>query len=191
MSRRGNLIVISGPSGVGKTTICNEIIICRSKDIRYSISATSRPKRKNEKNGREYYFLSRKKFKEWIDKGFFIEYAIVHDNYYGTPKKFLEENLKNGYHVLLNVDVQGARELMKKCPEGVFIFITPPDMAELVKRLQKRNTDDEEEIKKRLLTAQKELEYKGDYKYIIENRNLEKTVKEILTIVDKEVSADS
>lgn len=185
MNRRGKIIVLSGPSGVGKTTICREILAKR-KDIRYSISATSRPKRRNEKDGREYFFLSKKEFKEWIDKGLLIEYAAVHGNLYGTPEKYLADNLKKGVNILMDVDVQGAKNLMRLYPDSIFIFIIPPDLFELEKRLVKRNTDDKTEINNRLVTAKSEMKYRDDYKYLIENRNLENTVEKIIRIIEKE-----
>lgn len=187
MKSRGKLIVLSGPSGVGKTTLCKKIIERRS-DIRYSISATSRPMRRDEKNGREYFFLSEREFKEWIERGFFIECAVVHNYLYGTPKKYLEDNLGNGYHVIMDVDVQGAKKLMKLYPDGIFVFVIPPDVVELEKRLQKRNTDKNEEIQSRLATALEELKYKNDYKHVIENRDLEDTVSKILSIIENETN---
>ena len=185
MNKRGKLIVISGPSGVGKTTICNHILKNRA-DVHYSISATSRGKRKGEKEGREYIFLSKREFEEWIKRELFVEYAIVHGHSYGTPKKSLEENLEKGYHALLNIDVQGAKKLMQKYPDGIFIFIKPPNLLELARRLVKRNTDDKKDISNRLAVARQELKYKNDYEYVIENRDLEITVKEILSIIEKE-----
>ncbi len=185
MNKKAKLIVISGPSGVGKTTICNEIVAKR-KDIVYSISATSRAKRRGEVNGREYFFLTEKEFKCWIAEGKFAEYAIVHGNFYGTPKTFLEENLKKGFHVLMDIDVQGAKKLMPLYPDGIYIFVLPPDFNELKKRLIKRNTDNAKEIENRLKTAREELKYMKDYKYVVKNIKLEETVSEILKIIDKE-----
>ncbi len=186
MSNRGRLIVLSGPSGVGKTTICKAILESRS-DICYSISATSRPKRKGEENGREYVFLTEKEFKEWMDRGLFIEYEKVHGNLYGTPKQLLEDNLNKGYHVLMDVDVKGAKKLMMLYPDGIYFFIVPPDFAELEKRLLKRNTEKNEVIKNRLAQAAEEAKYMSDYKYVIENRKLEKTIAEILSVIEKEI----
>ncbi|MEO0160693.1 MAG: guanylate kinase [candidate division WOR-3 bacterium] len=190
LNKKAKLIVISGPSGVGKTTICNAII-ARRKDIVYSISATSRPKRKGEVDGREYYFLTEDEFKRWIADGKFVEYARVHGNYYGTPRAFLEENLKKGFHVLMDIDVQGAKKLMPIYPDGIYIFVLPPDFDELKKRLVKRNTDDEKEIANRLKNAHEELKYLPDYKYVVKNTNLEDAITEILRIIDKETNEQS
>lgn len=185
-AKRGNLIVLSGPSGVGKTSICQRILDARP-DIRYSISATSRPMREGEKNNREYIFITESEFNDWIEKGLFIEYARVHGNLYGTLKKNLEDNLSDGYHVLMDIDVQGARALMDSYPKGLYFFIVPPNFAELEQRLKKRNTDKNEVIKNRLAKAFEELKYKEDYKYIIENRDLDDTVSEILEIIKIEL----
>jgi guanylate kinase len=186
MTERGKLIVLSGPSGVGKTSICREILNVRP-DIQYSISATSRPMREGEENNREYIFISESEFKEWIKNDLFIEYARVHGNLYGTLKKNLEDTLSNGYHVLMDIDVQGARVLMNSYPTGLYFFIVPPDFTELEQRLIKRNTEKNEVIKNRLAKAFEELKYKEDYKYIIENRDLDDTVSEILSIIDIEL----
>jgi guanylate kinase len=183
---KGILIVLSGPSGVGKTTICNTILAKRS-DIRYSVSATSRKKREGEQEHREYIFLTEREFMEWIDRGMFVEYARVHGNYYGTPKNALDEHLENGFHVLMDVDVQGAKKLMGLYPDGLYFFIVPPDFKELEKRLLKRNTEKNEVLKNRLARAAEEIQYKNDYKYIIENRDLDETVCEILSIIEKEL----
>ena len=183
---KGRVIVVLGPSGVGKTSICKEILK-RRPDMRFSISATSRPKRRDEKNHHEYIFLSKKEFKEWIKKSRFIEYAEVHGNLYGTPKKSLEENFGKGYHVLLDVDVQGAMNLMKLYPDGIYFFIVPPGMDELEKRLIKRNTDEKVTIMKRLAHASKEFKHLGKFKHVIENRRFEDAVKEILSIIEKEI----
>jgi guanylate kinase len=185
---RGRVIVLSGPSGVGKTTICERLVSARS-DLRYSISATSRPKRKVEKHGREYIFLTKTEFRRWIEEGLFVEYATVYGNYYGTPKKPLEGILAKGLHVLMDVDVQGAKSLMNVYPDGIYFFIIPPDIAELERRLMKRNTDGADVIRNRLGRALEELEYKKDYKYVIENNHLGTTVAEILRIIEKEMGS--
>jgi guanylate kinase len=183
----GRLIVLSGPSGVGKTTLCSCIVRMRG-DIKYSISATSRPRRQGEKNGREYFFLSKPEFAEWIKQDRFIEYAEVHGHLYGTPKRFLEQTIEHGLHVIMDVDVFGARTLMQRYPypSGLYFFIIPPDIAELERRLLQRNTDANSEIKYRLAKAREELQYKDDYQFIIENKDLEKTLEQVLATIDHE-----
>jgi len=183
---RGRIIVLSGPSGVGKTTICDRILAARS-DVRYSVSATSRPRRTVEKDGREYVFLSANEFKQWIAEDRFVEYAEVYGNFYGTPRKPLEDGLNGGHNILMDVDVQGARRLMDLYPDGIFFYIIPPDIAELELRLKKRDTDRDEVIKNRVAKAMQELEYKRDYRYVIENKDLKLTVSRILEIIEGEL----
>jgi guanylate kinase len=151
------------------------------------VSATSRPKRQVEENGREYIFLSAEEFEQWIERGRFVEYAEVYGNLYGTPRKSLEKILRSGYNVLMDVDVQGARELMRLYSDGIFFYIIPPDIAELERRLKKRDTDKDEVIKSRLAKAIEELQYKDDYKFVIENKNLDQTVAEILGVIENEL----
>lgn len=183
---RGKVIVLSGPSGVGKTTICDRILAERP-DVRYSVSATSRPKRTVETEGREYIFLSTEEFEQWIAQGRFVEYAEVYGNLYGTPKKSLEDGLNAGLNILMDVDVHGARRIMNLYPNGIYFYIIPPDIAELERRLKKRDTDEDEVIKNRIAKAMHELEYRKDYRYVIENKNLQTTVHRILKIIEDEL----
>ena len=183
---RGRIIVLSGPSGVGKTTICDRILTQRP-DVRYSVSATSRPKRTIEKDGREYVFLSIHEFKQWIAQNRFVEYAEVYGNMYGTPRKSLEDGLNAGHNILMDVDVHGARKLMDLYPDGIYFYIIPPDIAELERRLKKRDTDEDDVIKNRIAKAMHELEYRKDYKHVIENENLQTTVSRILRIIEDEL----
>jgi guanylate kinase len=183
---KGRLVVLSGPSGVGKTTICQHILRARA-DIKYSVSATSRPKRRGEENGREYIFLSKEEFQQWVNEGKFVEYAEVHENLYGTPKKHINDIISQGYSALMDVDVHGARRLMQLYPEGIYFFIVAPDIAELERRLLKRNTDKTEVIQSRLKKALEEMKYKNDYEYVIENRDLDETIDRILSIIGKEL----
>ncbi len=181
----GKLIVLSGPSGVGKTTLCKRILESNPR-IRYSVSATSRPKRKGERNGREYIFLTERNFNKWITQNKFIEHARVHGNLYGTPRKFLVDSLSRGHNVLMDVDVQGGKSLMKEFPSAIMIFILPPNYTELRKRLINRRTDRLHIIKSRLKRARQELRHKKDYDYAVVNRDLNRTVRRIMKIIDAE-----
>lgn len=185
--RPGTIIVVSGPSGVGKTSICRRIIGQRP-DIWYSISATSRPRRPGERHGREYYFLSRRQFLNRIKRGAFAEWAVVHGHYYGTPLIDLRQRLQSGQHVLLDVDIQGGRHLKKIYPHGVFIFIRPPSYRELKRRLVQRNTEDEKTMRTRLARAWKEIRGRREYGHTVINDNLARTVKRILRIIERETA---
>lgn len=183
--RRGRIIVISGPSGVGKTTICDRILE-RRRDIGYSVSATSRPRRKGERSGREYYFLPETLFKDWIKKGRFIEWAIVHGYRYGTPRQYLDRQLVSGRHVLLDVDVQGGKSLKRLYKNGVFIFIKPPSFRELRKRLLNRRTENQDDLKTRLAAVWREIKCRKDYGHTVINDDRDRTVDRILSIIEKE-----
>jgi guanylate kinase len=172
---------------VGKTTICERLLASRA-DLRYSVSATSRPRRSVEKNGREYIFMEPEEFRKKVGEGYFVEYAEVYGNYYGTPRAALEQGLSSGYNILMDVDVQGAKELMDLYPDGIFIFIMPPDIAELERRLKRRDTDHDAVIQKRLANARRELAYKDDYHYLIENREIEATIARVTEIIENELS---
>ncbi len=176
---RGFLFVVSGPSGVGKTVLCNEIVKRYAPHVVYSISATSRAPRGGETNGQEYYFYSAAEFKKAIERDEFAEWAFVHGNYYGTPRRFLEENLEAGRHVILNIDVQGALKIRENYPDAVMVFIAPPTFAELESRIRKRNMDSEDSIKHRLENACQEMGYKDQYRYSIVNDNLPEAITEL------------
>ncbi|OGS33190.1 MAG: guanylate kinase [Elusimicrobia bacterium RIFOXYC2_FULL_34_12] len=182
-------IVISAPSGAGKTTIVN-LILKRIKGLKYSISTTTRPPSKNEKNGRDYYFLSKKEFLNKRKARKFIETAIVHGYYYGTLKEKLDNNLKKGKDVVLNIDVKGALNVKKIYPESLLIFVIPPSMKVLEDRLRKRHRDSEQEIKKRLKNAKMEMEYRKYYDYIVVNDSLEKAFNEIKNIIKERMTND-
>ncbi|HOL48198.1 MAG TPA: guanylate kinase [bacterium] len=179
---KGKLIVISAPSGAGKSTICDELLK-RVDNIIFSISVTTRPCRTNEIDGVDYFFISEKEFKEMIEKNELLEWAKVHNNYYGTPKDFVIKNLEAGKDVLLDIDVQGAEQVRQKTNDAIFIFIMAPSLEELERRLRNRKTDSEESIQRRLANAKKELEYKDKYDYIIINDIVEKAVNEIIEII--------
>ncbi|MDU2709307.1 guanylate kinase [Finegoldia magna] len=183
--RDGFLLVVSGPSGVGKGTVC-EKLISQKNDIVYSVSATTRKKRPYEIDGENYYFLSLDEFKKKIEQGDFIEYANVHNNYYGTPKSFVFDQINKGEIVILEIDVQGALKVKENYPEAVFVFILPPDLIELRRRIEGRNTEDEETINIRMQNAKKELSFIDEYDYAVINEDVDETVRNIETIIDAE-----
>lgn len=183
--RDGFLLVLSGPSGVGKGTVC-EALLEKRKDIKYSISATTRKQRPQEKNGENYYFLSLDEFKNKIDDGEFIEYAKVHGNYYGTPKSYVVDKIAEGDIVILEIDVQGALQVKENYPGAVYIFLLPPDMKELRNRIEKRATEDEETINLRMNNAKNELSFIDKYDYAVINDEIDRTVKKIECIIEAE-----
>lgn len=185
MAKKGLLIVISGPSGAGKGTICKQLLAEESQ-LRYSISATTRPPRKGETNGKDYIFLDEEQFMKMRDRGEFLEWAEVYGNFYGTPKKNVEEQLNQGYDVILEIDIQGALQIKRKFPEGVFIFIVPPSLEELELRITRRGTDSQEVIARRLNSAAKELEYVCEYDYVVVNDEVDKAVQRVKAIITAE-----
>ena len=187
MSRkRGRLFVISGPSGTGKGTVCKELL----KDIRneFSVSMTTRAPREGEVHGREYYFVSRDEFLTNIEAGNFLEHATVFDNLYGTPKDMVISRLDRGYNVILDIDVQGGLQVKKAMPEAVLIFILPPSLAELRKRLVGRGTEDAVKVEKRLGQALNEIKLIGEYDYYIVNNDLGEAVDLARSIIAAETA---
>ena len=166
-----NLVIISSPSGGGKGTLIG-MLLKEVDNIWLSVSATSRAPREGEVDGVSYYFLSRDEFKKMIDEDGFLEWAEYSGNFYGTPKKHVEEHLTNGDVVLLEIEVQGARDVMEKCKGCHSVFIEPPSIKELERRLRGRGTESEDALKLRLKTAEEELKCKGDYEKTIVNANL-------------------
>jgi guanylate kinase len=185
MVRKATLVVLSSPSGGGKTTICRKILN-KHEDYLYSISATTRKKRKNEKEGKDYFFLSESQFKQIIKNRGFVEWAEVHGEYYGTFKKFVNKAKEKRKTALLVLDVQGGMAIKKKYPESVLIFLLPPSLEELKKRLRQRGTDSIVEIKKRLTIALKEIQFWSKYDYVVINKKLEETVKLVEEIIEAE-----
>ena len=183
--RRGLLFVISGPSGVGKGTL-REKVFDILPDLKYSVSVNTRPPRKDEIEGRDYYFVTVDEFKKRIEENIFVEWAIVHGDYKGTPIKFLVEELQKGRDVLLELDVQGAMQVKKKFPDGIFIFIAPPTWKDLEDRLRKRNTEGEKALEKRLKDARIEMEYKKNYNYLVVNDNIKTALKKLESIIISE-----
>lgn len=179
----GLLVVISGPSGAGKGTICQKLI-SRNKNVSLSISMTTRNAREGEKDGVNYYFVSKEEFEKRIEEGKFLEYAIVHnEKYYGTPKDKVEEMLKQGKDVILEIDIQGALKINNLVKEAVFIFIMPPNMKILKERLIKRNTETKEQIIERFTKAYTEINEVSKYNYVVINDEVEEAVKKIEAIL--------
>lgn len=184
--KKAKLYVITGPSGVGKGTVLNKFFEKNKGDIIYSVSATTRKPRQGEKEGVNYFFVSKEKFENEIKNNEFLEWAKYSDNYYGTKKDFVLNSLKNGVSVILEIETQGAKKVMKEYPECVSIFIMPPNMEELEKRLRGRKTESEDMILKRLNIVKSELEEAKNYKYIVINDKVEKTFSTLQEIYEKE-----
>lgn len=182
---KGFLLIISGPAGTGKGTVCQELLN-RNEDIIYSISATTRAPRAGEVDGVNYFFIDDKEFKNKIKEEKFLEYAHVHTNYYGTPKDFVVNQVEKGEVVLLEIDVQGALQIKKNYSEAVFIFLLPPTMEELKNRIIKRGTESEEDINRRYENAFKELDFVGKYDYFVINHEVEEAVLDIESIIRAE-----
>lgn len=177
----GKLFVISGASGVGKSTVLAKVMDTR-KDLTFSVSATTRAPRPGEEEGRSYYFVSKETFLDMIEKGEFVEYDAHMDNYYGTPKAQLEEKLSRG-HVLLDIEPNGAFTVKKARPDATLIFVAPPSVEELEKRLRSRGDTSEEQIIKRLDRSRWEMEQGKKYDYYVVNDQVEACAEEILNII--------
>lgn len=179
--KRGILFVMSGPSGTGKGTVCNELL--RTENIFLSVSATTRGIRKGETDGVTYNYMYREEFEALIEAGEMLEYAIYNGNYYGTPKRNVEKMLEQGTNVLLEIEPQGALSVKEQFPEAVLIFIIPPSMDELKRRLEERGRETEEQISERLRTAVWEFEQAPKYSYIVVNDDLQACVAEVSGII--------
>ena len=182
---KGVLLVVSGPSGAGKGTIC-QMLRDRLPDLGYSISVTTRQPRNGEVDGVNYFFKTVPEVQDMIAKGELLEYAEVYGNYYGTPRKYVMDLLDKGQDVLLEIDIQGALQIKKRFPEGVFVFIVPPSLEELSARIYKRGTDSVDVIERRMASAAGELTYAAEYDYIIVNDIAEKAANKVLTIMEAE-----
>lgn len=179
---KGLLIVVSGASGTGKGTVCKKILSDMPK-IFYSISATTRQPRHDEIDGVEYFFISREEFQKWIDEDKFLEYAEVYGNFYGTPIHKIEERLNRGENVLLEIDTQGALNVMKKCPEGIYIFLLPPSLEELKNRINTRGTETPESFEQRFNAAKAEISLGKKYQYAVVNDSVDTAVEKIKAII--------
>ena len=182
---QGLLLVVSGPSGAGKGTICS-LLRKELPELSYSVSVTTRAPREGEVDGRDYFFKTVAQVKDMIFRGELLEYAQVYGNYYGTPKPYVMNLLNEGKDVLLEIDIQGALQIKKVFPDGVFVFVVPPSLEELRARIYKRGTDAADVIEKRLKAATSELSYASEYDYIIVNDVAEKATQRVLTLLEAE-----
>lgn len=184
MKNKGLLLVVSAPSGCGKGTILGEIL--KDDSFYYSISATTRAPREGEQDGVNYHFITKEEFEQRIAQGGMLEYAQYCGNYYGTPKKEVEQMREAGRDVILEIEVEGAMKVRALCPDAVFLFIAPPSVEELRRRLNKRGTEAAEVIEERVSQASRELSYANRYDYIIVNGELEKAIQDFRTVVRAE-----
>jgi len=185
MNKKGKLLVISGPSGAGKSTVVFKAIEGRD-DICFSTSVTTRSPRPGEVDGREYFFVSFERFLEMVEKDELLEHAEYVANRYGTPRAYVEKRLEEGMNVVLDIEVQGARQVHRKMPEAVLIFIAPPSLEELERRLRGRGTDTESAIEGRLIRARQEYQEADFYDYLIVNDDLEKAAAQLNAIIEAE-----
>ncbi len=185
MAEKGKLIVISGPSGAGKSTVVNRAIQGRT-DMCFSTSVTTRAPRPGEVDGKDYFFIDQERFQQMVDHGELLEHASYVAHSYGTPKAFVEKQMDAGFNVILDIEVQGARQVKEKMPGAVLIFILPPSMAELRRRLENRGTDSAEVIEARLRRAREELKEASLYDYIIVNDKLDEAAAEFAAILKAE-----
>lgn len=185
MSKKGNLVIISGFSGAGKGTVVKGLM-ARYDCYALSVSATTRAPREGEVNGREYFFKTREEFEKMIRQDALYEYAQYVSNYYGTPKAYVQEQLDAGKDVILEIEVQGALKVKEKNPKALLLFVTPPSAEELKKRLQGRGTETEEVINERMRRAADESELMDRYEYLVINNQLEKCVEEVHQLIQRE-----
>ena len=182
LNRKGLLLVVSGPSGAGKGTIC-KALLNKNDQIKLSVSATTRKPRNGEVHGVNYFFIEKEEFTKMIENGEFLEYAQIYDNFYGTPKAAIIECLDKGQDVILEIEMQGARQIKEVYPEGVFIFVLPPSLEELKSRIVGRGTETQEEIEKRFSCAFEEINQIVNYDYFIVNEDIEKSVSDVEAII--------
>lgn len=182
MKKKGLLIVVSGPSGAGKGTICKEFME-KNKNVLLSVSSTTRLPRENEVDGESYHFITKEQFEKMIEKDELLEFVHVFGNYYGTGKKWVTERLQSGEDVLLEIEIVGAMKVKEKYPNALLVFILPPSLSELKYRIQSRGTETEEQIRGRLERAMEEIHHIKAYDYFIINENVSEAVKELESIV--------
>lgn len=182
---KGILFVLSGPSGVGKGTVLDRVFD-QYQDVEYSVSMTTREPRPGEVEGEDYFFVSTSQFKKCKDNDGFIESACVHGNFYGTPKKFVQEALKEGRDIILEIDINGARQVRKNFEDAVYIFLTPPSFDELKNRLIKRDSESKADLEIRLRNARSEMSDADDYDYKVVNDKVDSAAERIIEIIEKE-----
>ena len=183
--KKGFLLVVSGPSGVGKGTVLHDLMNTQ-KNLVYSVSATTRNKREGEIEGVSYFYKTHEEFKQMIADDMFLEYAQVHNNFYGTPKDFVEKKINEGKIVVLEIDVQGAVNVRKNTDNAVFIFLAPPSLSELKNRIVGRGTETENDINLRMKNARKELEYIKYYDYLVINDHINTAINSVNEIINAE-----
>lgn len=183
--QKGKLFIVSGPSGVGKSTILKELF-ARRENLYFSVSATTRAPRPGEEDGVHYHFLSAETFRQWVEEDEFLEYAEFVGNAYGTPKRYVDEALAAGKDVILDIEIQGAQQICAKRPDTVAIFVAPPSWEELERRLTARGTDTPEKIHKRLLRAREEVRTAHTYNYFVINDTVDHAVMELEAILTAE-----
>lgn len=185
MKRKGLWVVISAPSGAGKSTLCR-LLLKRRKNLAFSISAATRMPRPGEKDGKDYFFVSEAAFRAMRDRNDLLEWAKVHEHFYGTPKPFLERMRQEGKDVLLDIDVQGGMQVKRQDPEAILIFITTPHFKDLGRRLRRRSSELESDIRRRLQDAKKELRFLNRYDYVVVNDKIPKALKQLEAILEAE-----
>lgn len=185
VQQRGFLLILSGPSGAGKNTVLDAARE-RLPDLLYSVSATTRPRRPLEEDGRDYFFLAKEEFQRRVKAGEFLEWAEFCNHYYGTPMAYITEALEKGQVVAMDIDIQGARQVKEKMPEAVFVFLLPPTMAELESRLRGRSSDSDTAIRRRLHTALSELKAGIEYDYVIRNDEIDRAADQLVAIITAE-----
>lgn len=190
MSKKGLLIVVSGPSGVGKGTVLKQFMNDPELKLSYSVSMTTRAPRPGEVDGVNYYFVSREQFEKAIQEGDLLEWTEFVGNYYGTPLSGVEKLRNEGRNVLLEIEVNGCRQVKEKCPDALTIFIVPPSMKELEKRIRGRSTEPEEIVQQRLAKASKEMEMTGSYRYVVCNDDVELAADIIKVIIKRHMEKD-
>jgi len=183
-SVKGRLFILSAPSGAGKTTLCRALME-HFRDMRYSVSYTTREPRKDEINGNDYHFISKEDFSRKIKEGKWAEWAEVHGNFYGTSAEFLDKELSAGKNILLDIDVEGTIQILKRYPDSITIFIMPPTPEILRKRIESRGADSLEVIERRMKNAEREMTQRDIYRHVIVNDSLYKAVAEVVSIVER------